>query len=188
MELHSVSNSSHYFPLSLTSQKTVLQPQFLEGWFACSPRWSDFKIYLFVSLVRGTQSCGTTERSEANITALNSLRLMTPCGTGKWIEDCQWGIQGSYSCGSLSWSKLLFEIKHLASFLIGETTTTENHLRILRVFKTKMFRNITSNWARTVFLLTISPWFFQTIMCLMLCVWITGTPKMFSSICSWVSF
>lgn len=125
-------NSSHYFSLSLTSQKTVLQPQFLEGWFACSPRWSDFKIYLFVSprnnttsfslspeltVVRGTQSCGTTERSEANITALNSLRLMTPCGTGRrWIEDCQWGIQGSHSCASLSWSKLLLKSNILLPF------------------------------------------------------------------------
>ena len=28
---------------------------------------------------RGAQSCGTTERSDANITALNSGRLFTPC-------------------------------------------------------------------------------------------------------------
>ena len=28
---------------------------------------------------RGAQSCGTTERSDANITALNSGRLITPC-------------------------------------------------------------------------------------------------------------
>jgi hypothetical protein len=30
---------------------------------------------------RGAQSCGTTERSDANITALNSGRLITPCRT-----------------------------------------------------------------------------------------------------------
>lgn len=135
MELHRVSNSSHYFYLLLPqlnisknrAATTVFgrmlrlfsKMKWLQDVPFCIAQEQNNQLLPppELTVVRGTQSCGTTERSEANITALNSLRLMTPWTTGRrWIEDCRWGIQGSYSCGSLSWSKVVLKSNILLPF------------------------------------------------------------------------